>query len=203
MTLRLASGTLARAWSSSARALEPSTSVSACWLKRPKKRSSRGIKAWNHLNIRPLRRHPGPSCPLCIAYKQFGLPGRSNYVVIAQPAVRILRQFDLQRTVFDVELRVKSFGDARCKLIAGMSRGHHQMTGQRGLRGAKRPDVQIVHPADARKPAQENADLAGIDTGGHRAKHHLKRVFLEIPGAKDDHGNHDQCRKRVEPIPMR
>src|SRR5271154_5430286 len=83
-----------------------------------------------------------------------------------QHAGRGVTHFDLNRRVIDLEAEVEALADLHEKGIAGMAGGHDQMRGQRVLRGAHRPNMQVVHAGNAWQRLEKLTNLGRPDLIG-------------------------------------
>jgi hypothetical protein len=78
--------------------------------------------------------------------------------------------FDLQRGVVNVEAVREFFADPVQEGVVAAA-GPHQMGGQRGLVGAHRPDVQVMHLLHIREMAQVFANRSVVDVAGNGIHH--------------------------------
>ena len=66
--------------------------------------------------------------------------------------------------------------------------GPHQMRGQRGLVGAHRPDVEVMHLGDALQPAEIIPHLRKLDAARHAVEREVDAVAGQAPAAPEHHG---------------
>ena len=83
--------------------------------------------------------------------------------------------------------------------VARVPAGHDEVRGQRGLGGAHRPDVEIVDPGHARQRGERPFDGIGVDPLRHRVERHRDRFLEQPPGAPQDHRDHQQAHRRIDP----
>ena len=73
-----------------------------------------------------------------------------------------------------------------CSLRLGGAHRAHEMRGQRGLRRAEPPDVQIVHLQHAGQRGQIVLHLVVRHAAGHRVHRQVDRFAQQSPGGHDD-----------------
>ena len=75
--------------------------------------------------------------------------------------------------------------------VAGMALGHDEVDGQRGLRGADRPDVKVMDPRDARHSSRAVLTAGMAMALGNALQRERQRLAQQIPGRPDDHAGDD------------
>ena len=75
------------------------------------------------------------------------------------------------------------------------------MNGQRRLRRAHGPDVQIMQAGDARQVLQIAAHIDDADTLWHGIHGHIQRFPQQAPGAPNDRCGDEQACDRIDPGP--
>src|SRR5882672_2825668 len=105
-----------------------------------------------------------------------------NYVVRRQ-LTRMRARLDLDGRVLHVMACAQLPAHVGHEPVAGMPAGNDQVHGKRGLGGAHRPDVQVVHFGDPREHRQVGAHHARIDVLGDRVQRERDRIAQQAPGA--------------------
>src|SRR6266446_2803640 len=94
-------------------------------------------------------------------------------------------ELDLDCRVVDAEAMVKLLRDAVEQRIAGVTVRHHQMAGQRRLRRAHAPDVQIMQSSDAGSAQQMCAHGLSIDAFRYCVQGEADGTLYQAPSADD------------------
>src|SRR5215469_328200 len=108
-------------------------------------------------------------------------------------------ELDLERCMLDAEAVMQLLRDAVEDGIAGVAARDDQMTGQRRLRGAHPPDVEIVQPADAGQRQQVRAYRGDVDPFRNRAEGEADGALYQAPGPDDDDDRNGEADGGVEP----
>ena len=98
-------------------------------------------------------------------------------------------------------LRKTDLGGAQ-ELIPVVVGGADHVGGERRLGGGQGPDVQVMHPGDARKGFQVGPHLARVDVLGRRVEGQVQGAAHQIPGSEHDDGGDDQADGRIDPGPV-
>jgi hypothetical protein len=101
----------------------------------------------------------------------------------------------------DLEVLVQFVGGVVQEAIVAATLGHHQMGGERDLRGAHGPHVQVVHVRHAGQRLQKGLHGMQVHAVGHAVEQQVQRLLEQTPGADHDDGRDQQADHRVQPGP--
>ena len=74
-----------------------------------------------------------------------------------------------------------------------------EVRGERDFRGARAPDVQVVHLAHTGQRGESGLDRLGLDAAWHGVECQVEALAKQAPGSRHDHRCHHEAGDGIDP----
>lgn len=125
----------------------------------------------------------------------------SHRVRPSSGALVVLGRLDLHRRVHDAETLLELVLKPAEERWGAVTPRHHEMRGERDLRRAHRPDVEIMDGLDVGEGREESPDLLEVDVPRDAIHGEMQGVAEQAPGPEEHDRGHEQAGRGIDPDP--